>query len=130
MDLISSLLFGLVHYFNLLRQPDNLAAVNGQVIIAFCLGGFFAGLFLRTGNVLPVGFLHALFNFTLGASALRGKDVLEKDSTEAAGLDAGDIGGLIVFGLVLVSGLLMTRWSEKEALRESVREIRLDGEKE
>lgn len=123
--LLSSLLFGVIHYFNLLRQPDNFAGVNGQVIIAFCLGGFFAGLFLRTGNIFPAALFHAFFNFTFAAGALQGKDVLEKDPTEAAGLDAGDIGGLVVFGLVLISGLVMARWADEDSVRDKVKDINL-----
>lgn len=49
--IISSIIFGLIHYFNLFSQPENVIGITKQVFFAFSLGVFFCGLFIRTGNI-------------------------------------------------------------------------------
>lgn len=71
--IISSLLFGLAHYFNLIKEPGNFWGITTQVIFAFAIGFLFCGLLLRTGNIIPIAIIHMFINFTFGHSL-----VLEK----------------------------------------------------
>jgi membrane protease YdiL (CAAX protease family) len=64
--LLSSLIFALIHYVNLFGQPENIWGVTSQVIFAFMLGALFSGIFFRTGNIIAISILHALFNFSFG----------------------------------------------------------------
>ena len=60
--IISSLLFGIAHPFNLLAGA-NLAATLLQVVYAFALGMMYAALVLRTQTILPLIVTHGLTNF-------------------------------------------------------------------
>ena len=59
--LISSLIFGLMHFINYFKVWD-FELVFSQVIFAFAMGCFFAGLFLKTENIYAVALIHILFN--------------------------------------------------------------------
>jgi len=41
---IASLIFGLSHYINLFKHPENIYGINTQVVFAFSMGMFFCGL--------------------------------------------------------------------------------------
>lgn len=66
--LLSSAVFGLVHFANLLETP-NLAAVLMQVGYSALLGALCAAVLLGTGNVWYCVLVHALYNFGGGISA-------------------------------------------------------------
>lgn len=59
--ILSSLAFGLGHYSNLIYTP--FISTTSQVIGAFCMGMFFAAVYLRSKNIWVCAFLHALWNF-------------------------------------------------------------------
>jgi len=60
--LFSSLIFGLLHFVNLL-QGANLLATIGQVIFAILIGIAFAGPLIYTGSIWPIIFIHAIQDF-------------------------------------------------------------------
>ncbi|MBK7935850.1 MAG: CPBP family intramembrane metalloprotease [Lewinellaceae bacterium] len=62
---LSALMFGSVHFINLFREPGNLVGITSQVFFALSIGVFFAGLLLRTGNIILPALLHGLVNFPL-----------------------------------------------------------------
>ena len=59
--LVSSAVFGLCHYINLIDQP--IIMTTAQVYGAFCLGVLFAAVYLKGLNVWVCAFFHALWNF-------------------------------------------------------------------
>jgi len=59
---ISSLLFGLIHFMNLLSGAS-LSGVLLQVLNAFLVGMVFAAIYFRTGNLWTVVLIHAVWDF-------------------------------------------------------------------
>jgi len=59
---ITSLIFGLAHAFNILAGATPVLAVV-QVICTFCHGLFMCMLYQRTGSILPSIFLHVVNDF-------------------------------------------------------------------
>lgn len=55
--IVSSALFGLIHFSNMLMTKNN-SYIFLQVISAFCIGLFFCALFLRSGLLWPAIILH------------------------------------------------------------------------
>jgi len=78
--LYSSLLFGFIHYINLISVPDNFEGVTFQVLFAIGVGVFLAGVMLRTGNIFFTSLVHALINIILNNRA-----VLDYSGTGATG---------------------------------------------
>jgi uncharacterized protein len=60
--LLSSLIFGLVHFLNLLNGPD-LLATTVQVIFAFLFGIAFVAPLLYTGSIWPLIIVHFIQDF-------------------------------------------------------------------
>jgi CAAX protease family protein len=63
--LVSAMIFGLLHFLNLIKNPDNLNGILNQVIFAFSIGFVFGGLVLKLNNVMLIGIFHGIINFTL-----------------------------------------------------------------
>ncbi|MEO9801703.1 MAG: CPBP family intramembrane glutamic endopeptidase [Reichenbachiella sp.] len=61
---LSSLLFGVLHFLNLLNADSYFPLVLSQVIYATMFGVAFGVILLRTGSLLPLGLLHGLINFS------------------------------------------------------------------
>lgn len=61
--LLSSLIFGIVHFLNLLNNPENILGVTVQVIFAFCIGFLFSGFILKTKSIIIPSLIHAMVNF-------------------------------------------------------------------
>lgn len=104
---VAAFLFAILHFVNLLREPDNLENILKQVLIAFSLGLYFGALLLRTGNLLLVGFLHGLIDFVFGIHHI----VPQPESATASG-DAGGSTFSLLYVLVLVpllSGMYLLR---------------------
>jgi hypothetical protein len=106
--LLSGLLFGLVHFINLFKQPDNWQGIVSQVFFALSIGVYFSGLLLRTETIWWPILIHALVNFAFGAGILDGstKEVLQ----EPANRDwtwSGIIPTALFFTFILGGGLFM-----------------------
>lgn len=73
--LLSSALFGLMHYFNLIGQSFDITTV--QVLSAFSMGMFFAVVYLYTGQLWISMIMHFLIDWTSfmvsGTSVMVGK---------------------------------------------------------
>ncbi len=117
--IFSSLLFSLIHYFNLYNQPDT-DRVHGQVLLAFFMGIFLSGLFLKIQNIVPVAIFHALFNFVFGTDDLKRMSnqlVLSAPAREAG--DSNIFGIILTVAVILllsISGIRMILSSDKDAL--------------
>jgi len=59
--LLSSIVFGILHYMSLANQPFLKTTV--QVFSSFCMGILFAAIYLKSLNIWVCVFLHALWDF-------------------------------------------------------------------
>lgn len=113
---LSALLFGMVHYINLFRQPDNFWGITSQVFFAFSIGIFFAGLLFRTENIFLISLLHTLINFSFGAGELQeaSNQVVSDQSNTTS--DWTSILPTMLFFLFITGGgifsLLVSNWKE------------------
>ena len=118
---MSSLIFGVLHYLNLFREPDNFSGITSQVIFATSIGIYLGGLFLRTRNIaFPVA-IHFLVNVAFGKSALRleNNDVVTKiveDSTDWISL----LLTLGLFGFIAIGGVFMVRMVDRGSVIKSL----------
>ncbi len=62
--ILSSAMFGLVHFFNLISHPESFAATIAQVIYAIFIGSLFCVIYYRTKNLWPGIILHGLIDFS------------------------------------------------------------------
>ena len=61
---VASAGFGICHYMNILTAGQSFQETTSQVLNAFCVGIFLAGLYYRTGRIIvPVG-LHCISDFS------------------------------------------------------------------
>ncbi len=111
---LSSLMFGVVHYVNLFSQPENLIGITSQVFFALAIGVFFCGLMTRTENILIPCLLHALVNFSFGAGEL--KDTVEHTSIDEITEISWNslIPTTLFFSFIFIGGVYMILKSDKE----------------
>lgn len=116
--ILSSLMFGAVHFVNLFEQPDNLIGITSQVFFALSIGVFFCGLMTRTENILIPIFLHALINFSFGAGEL--SQVVEESTEVISSTEINwksIIPTTIFFTFIFLSGVYMIlKSSQKDIL--------------
>ena len=115
--LLSSFIFGLLHYVNLIGDPDNFAGITNQVFFATAIGVFFCGIMIRTENILVPVVLHTLVNFGFGSADLI--EVVEETTqiAEDTGVNwSSVIPTTIFFMFILCSGVYMILKSETEAI--------------
>lgn len=60
--ILSSVLFGLIHFIHFVLGDASLLATMTQVVCATFIGVFFGGCLLINQNILPVILLHGVFN--------------------------------------------------------------------
>jgi membrane protease YdiL (CAAX protease family) len=61
--LISSLLFGVAHFGNVIENPQAIGAIAGQVTYATFIGVGFAAVYLQTRSLLPLIVIHFGIDF-------------------------------------------------------------------
>lgn len=92
--LISSALFGVIHFANLTDQGP--VETTTQVVYAFCLGAFLGYLYELTRNIYFVALIHAGFNM-LGSYSALGLDKSGQDITL----------GIAALQLIIIAPLLL-----------------------
>ena len=117
--LITSALFGLIHYINVVYHPELMDKINSKVIFAFSMGVFFSGLFLRTGNIIIASLLHFFFNVSAGAGELK-KAMVDNIETTLKDIDDFSLSSVLItlflYGLIAMSGLIMIELEGKEKI--------------
>lgn len=114
---VSSFLFGVIHYVNLFKQPENIIGITSQVFFALSIGVFFCGLMVRTENIVIPCLIHGLINFTFGSGEL--KQISEDTSiiAESSGTDWSTlIPTTIFFTFIFLGGVYMILKSNKELI--------------
>lgn len=122
--IISSILFGLLHYINLYRGQESVAQINGLVVFATCMGIFMSGLFLRTESILPVALFHALVDFVFCLDEIIiGNDAVPiiNQSRSLASL----IATLSFYALLIISGIYMSLNADKKSIYEKISLIKI-----
>lgn len=115
--IVSSSLFGIVHFFNLFSQPENLKGIISQVFFALSIGIFFSGLLVRTQNIIIPALIHAFVNFSFGSGEL--KAVVEDMSkvNEGMGINwSSIIPTTLFFSFIMAGGIYMILKSNTEGV--------------
>jgi membrane protease YdiL (CAAX protease family) len=60
--ILSSLIFGVLHFANLVTDPQMIVSTTTQAIYAFALGVILGTVYFKTRNIMSVVVLHGLFN--------------------------------------------------------------------
>lgn len=115
--ILSSLIFGVLHYTNMYNSEHYAFDIaTSQVIIAFCIGVYFCGLFFRTGNILSSMLIHAAFNIAFGTEILQEiRDGVKPPTGTEVNSFMELLPTLIIFGTIVLIGLLMVKFSDKES---------------
>ena len=107
---ITALIFGLIHYINLLKEPDNFWGITSQVVFAFSIGVFFGGLTLRTGSILVPSIFHGLVNFAFGTGDLKQQPLQAATKEISEGINwSSIIPTTLFFAFILLGGIYMIR---------------------
>ncbi len=111
--LMTALIFGPVHFSNLIREPENFAGVFRQVIFACALGVVLSAILLRSGSLFVAALFHGAVNFSLGASDIESEAVVEVVKKAESG--GTSITGY-VFTMILIAGFVMLRRVDRDAV--------------
>lgn len=109
--LLSALIFGCVHFLNLIVYPDLVITTIAQVISAAFVGVLFAVIYYRTENLLPCIILHAIFDFAGYFWICFSKNINQMMNVVNT-TDSDIISALVTIGLsstFLISGLCQLR---------------------
>lgn len=119
---LSSFMFGLVHFINLFSQPENVVGIISQVFFATAIGVFFCGLMVRTENILIPCIIHALVNFSFGAGELKQTLAEIPDIEEVAGINWSSlIPTTIFFSFIFAGGIFMILKADKERILDTLK---------
>lgn len=99
--LCSSVLFALIHYINLFRNPGNYDGISSQVLFAFAIGVILSSIFLLTRNIYISSFAHAFINI-----ALTGKEFIRNLTGEKTNDVHHSMNFLDHVGLVILLSLI------------------------
>lgn len=109
--LLSALIFGCVHFVNLIVYPDLIITTIAQVISASFFGVLCAVIYFRTENLLPCIILHTIFDFAGYFWLSFAKDIdkmMNVANTTDTNIGAGII-NIALCSLFVISGLLQLR---------------------
>lgn len=125
--IFSSVIFGLIHFLNLIGQPGNYGGITRQVFYAISIGFVLGALMLRTGNIFIPAIFHGFLNFLLGHSVL-GERPVEDLPTDIPITENPEwvtwVGTIGIFSIVLLLGWIMIKKVEKEAVYSDLEEVR------
>ena len=111
----SSLIFGITHYINIFKQPDNFWGITHQVFFAVSIGVFFGGLMLRTKNITIPSLFHGFVNFSFGAGDLKQEDMHIIKEKISNGINWSSlILTTLFFVFIFISGIYMIKKTNKE----------------
>lgn len=128
---MSSLLFGVLHYLNLFREPGNLSGITSQVIFATCIGIYLGALFLRTRHIIFPVMIHFLVNVAFGKSVLMPENndlvtTVVGETTDWASL----LLTLGLFGTIAMGGVFVIRLVNRDEIIMSLDLKKIDYELE
>lgn len=118
---LSSFMFGMVHFVNLFSQPHNWVGISSQVFFATAIGVFFCGLLVRTENILIPCLIHALVNFSFGAADLNETVSLMPEAAASTGINWNSLlPTTLFFAFILMGGVYMIAKSNEASVLRSL----------
>lgn len=102
--ILSSLIFGVFHYVNLIKYPDQIEGVTLQVLIAFAIGVFFCGVLMHIKNLYFMGLLHSLIDTVFSPKFIT-KTTEEINAQSNQSSLFSYIFFIIIFFIILISGI-------------------------
>ena len=109
----SSILFGLLHYINIFTKGTSFDIATGNVFVAFCIGVYFTGLFLKTGSIIVPAILHSLIDIVGSTNVLTEFIAGKKAVTFKEVNSFSDVfPTIIIFSLILYVGIVMIKNSD------------------
>ncbi len=111
--IISSTIFGFIHYLNILNEPDNFWGITHQVFLAISIGVFLGGLMLRTKSILIPSIVHGFIDFSFGTGKLKQNEyeIITEEINWSSIIQT-----ILLFSFILLLGVYMTRKVEKEEI--------------
>ena len=110
---VSAVPFGLIHFLNIFTVDRDLLYTLVQVLIAVAVGCLYAGIYLRTGNILVTMILHA-FHDLMGA-CIRAYELSAASEQAGRVLDQMEVYLAAFYGVAcLVLGILLIVGHEKK----------------
>lgn len=117
----TALIFGLIHYLNLFREPDNFSGITSQVIFATAIGVFLGGLLMRTRNILLPVLIHFLVNVGFGKGDLMPEGSEVVTTQVQTGTDWSSLLlTLGFFAFIAFGGIFMIRQTHKTEIMTSL----------
>lgn len=108
---ISSLIFSVLHFANLIEKPYFIVGTIGQVVYTFALGMMLGIVYAKTHSLVSVILLHAIFNF-LGF----GIDLFVKTTGPAPAVDAS-LFSILVQWVIVLPGIFFAVHAYRKDLR-------------
>ena len=107
----------MIHYINILKEPDNFWGNTHQVFFALSIGVFFGGLMLRTKSILIPSIFHGFVNFSFGAGKLKQNEMKIINENITEGIDWNSIiPNTLLFTFIFLAGIYMTNKVDKEVI--------------
>lgn len=120
----NSSIFGIIHFINIFKEPENILGITHQVFFAISIGVFFGGLMLRTQNIVIPSLFHGLVNFAFGGGELNpaaSQVVVEKVSE---GINWSPvIPTTIFFTFILLAGLKMVKKVDRKMILQNLSKV-------
>lgn len=112
--IVSSVMFGLRHFLNLITTPHTVVSTTGQVLFTFMAGFYLCAVYLRTDNIGICVFIHFWEDFFTGFWAV------VSTSAAAAQTTDGDIMSIVllvaVHSVYVIFGIFMLKGKEEELI--------------
>lgn len=123
----SAIVFGFIHFLNLIHQPENFWGITSQVLFAFGIGTFLGGLMLRTQNILIVALMHAATNFILGTGILREQQSASSETiNQNINFDlASNLISITILIVIIAAGLFMLKEVDKKAIIDKASDVKI-----
>lgn len=112
---VSSAIFALMHFANLIEKPYLVLGTVSQVVYAFALGIMLGVVYAKTRSLLAVVVLHGLFNF-IGS----GVDLFMKSEVSAPAADISILSVIIQWAIVLPGIFFSLRAYKKDSAASSL----------
>ncbi|PQJ79266.1 CPBP family intramembrane glutamic endopeptidase [Polaribacter porphyrae] len=108
--LCTSLIFGGLHFFNILKEPGNIVGITNQVFFATSISFFFGGLMLRTNNIIIPSIIHGFINLAFGSGILNQKSAPIITGKISEGINwSSIIPTTIFFSFIFLGGAYMIK---------------------
>lgn len=114
---LTAIIFGLLHYLNLFREPQNFSGITSQVVFAICIGIYLGALLLRTRHIFFPILIHFLVNVAFGKGELTADDATVVSTLQTETDWTSVLLTLGLFGLIALGGIfIMGRIDRQEIL--------------